>query len=166
MPKRKYEQYVFTDCLEEPNLPEHTNAKTGFSIRGARQIPGAHANFSWSLISKPMLLEKEFHTHGADEYLVFLGGDPTDWAGSFNAEIDFYMGEEREYFLITKPTTVFIPKGLAHTPLNFRKINKPLFFGMILLTPAFSKTMNGKVYTYDGPGYNGAPKTLDLDKLP
>ncbi len=166
MPKKKYEKYVFTDCLEAPTLPEHTIAKTGFSIRGARQIPGAGANFGWSLVSKPMLLEKIPHTHYADEYLVFLGGDPRDWAGSFDAEIDFYLGEEKEYYLINKPTTVFCPKGLAHTPLNFRIINKPVFFGVILLTPRFSKTQEGKTYSYDGPGYKGNPKTLNLDKLP
>ena len=166
MAKKKYEKYVFTDCLEKPNLPDHTNAKTGFSFRGARQIPGAGANFGWSLVSKPMLLEKAPHTHNADEYLVFLGHDPTDWAGSFDAEIDFYMGDEQEHYVITKPAMIFIPKDLPHTPLNFRKINKPVFFGVILQTPRFSKKMNGKVYSYDGPGYKGAPLTLDLDKLP
>lgn len=166
MAKKKYEKYVFTDCLEKPNLPDYTNAKTGFSFRGVRQIPGAGANFGWSLVSKPMLLEKAPHTHDADEYLVFLGHDPADWSGSFDAEIDFYMGDEQEHYIITKPTMIFIPKGLAHTPLDFRKINKPVFFGMILQTPRFSKTMKGKKYYYDGPGYKGAPLTLDLNKLP
>lgn len=166
MPERKYKRYVFTDCLEQPNLPDHTPAKTAFSFRGARQIPGANANFGWSLISKPMFLEKAPHTHEADEYMVFLGGDPMDWAGSFDAEIDFYMGEEQEYYLIDKPTTVFIPKGLPHTPLNFRKISRPLFFGVILLTPRFSKNMDGKTFTNDGSGYEEAPKIQNLDLLP
>lgn len=58
MAEKKYQKYVFSDCLEKPNLPDYTNAKTGFSFRGARQIPGAGSNFGWSLISKPMLLEK------------------------------------------------------------------------------------------------------------
>jgi hypothetical protein len=96
-----------------------------------------------------MLLEKAPHTLDADEYLVFLGHYPTDWEGSFDTEIDFYMGDEEEYHLINRPTTVFIPRGMAHTPLNFRVINKPVFFGVILETPRFTKTMNGKEYAYD-----------------
>ena len=167
MTKRKYEKYVFTDCLEKPNLPEHTNAKKRFTFRGARQIPGAKSFFGWNVYTKPMLLEKAPHTHDADEYLVFLGGDPTDWEGSFDAEIDLYMGDEEEYYLINKPTVIFIPKGLAHTPLNFRVINKPVMFGVILELPRFVKTMmNGKEWSYDGPGYGGNPETLDLDKVP
>jgi len=167
MTKKKYEKYVFTNCIEKPNLPGHTNAKTTFSFRGARQISGANANFGFGLTSKPLLLEKAPHKHDTDEYLVFLGGDPIDWAGSFDAEIDFYLGEEQEHYLITKPTTIFIPKGLWHTPLNFRVINKPVLFAMILLAPRFTKTMmSGEEYSYDGPGYKGAPLTLDLDKTP
>lgn len=166
MSQRKYEKYVFTDCLEKPNLPDHTNAKMKFAFRGARQIPGANSNFGWNVYTKPMLLEKASHIHDADEYLIFLGHDPTDWEGSFDAEIDLYMGDEEEYYLINRPTTVFIPKGMPHTPLNFRVLNKPVLFGVILETPRFVKTMNGKEYAYDGPSYNGNPETLDLDKIP
>lgn len=165
MADRKYSDYVLTDCIEEPNLPEHAGGPT-LSMRGARQIPGAGANFGWSLVVKPMLLEKRPHTHDADEYLIFSGRDLTDPRESFDAEIDLYMGAEEEHYVITEPTIVFCPKGFLHTPLNFRIINKPVFFSVFLQTPRFSKTQDGKVYSYDGPGYKGAPKTLDLDRLP
>ena len=74
----------------------------------------------------------------------------------------FAFGKEQEKYTITEPTLVFIPKGLLHTPLNFRKINKPLLFGKLLLNSRYTKTdENGKKSAYDGPGVNEAPKTID-----
>jgi len=77
------------------------------------------------------------------------------------------MGKEQELYTITEPTLVFIPKGFLHAPLEFRKINKPLFFGMLLLTPKYTMTdVDGNKISFDGPGVDGAPKTIDLSKLP
>lgn len=161
MAKKKYAQYLFSDFREESNLPAVATPQAYF--RGARQIPGANANFGWQLFVKPIFLEREPHTHSADEYLIFLGGTPPDLFANFDAEIDLFMGEEQEKYVITRPTIVFIPKDFPHTPLNFRIINKPVFFTALLLTPVFQKTMNGKEFTYDGPGVGGAPKMLDID---
>jgi hypothetical protein len=73
------------------------------------------------------------------------------------------MGEEQGKYTITQPTLVFIPKSFLHTPLNFRVINKPLLFGMLLLTPRYTKTeQDGKEYFYDGPGINVNPKSTDI----
>jgi hypothetical protein len=38
---------------------------------------------------------------------------------------------------------------------------------MLLLTPKFSLTgIDGKKVSFDGPGVNGAPKTIDSNKFP
>jgi mannose-6-phosphate isomerase-like protein (cupin superfamily) len=160
MSKKKYARYVFSDFKEDSNLPAVATPQAYF--RGARQIPGANANMGWQLFVKPVFLEREPHTHDADEYLIFLGGQLPDMFSSFDAEIDLCMGEEQEPYLINKPTIVFVPKGMPHTPLNFRKIVKPVFFTALLLTPKFTKTMNGKEYSYDGPGVGDAPKQIKL----
>jgi hypothetical protein len=98
-------------------------------FRGTRQIPGAGINMGWQLFTKPVLPEKEPHMHDADEYLVFLGSDPADWFSSFDAEIDLFLGEELEQYVIDKPTIVNIPPKLSHCPLNFRIMNKsPCFY--------------------------------------
>ena len=117
-------------------------------------------NMGWQLFTKPILLEKAPHTHNADEYLIFLGGQLPDLFSSFDAEIDFWMGKEQEKYTITKPTIIYIPKDMQHTPLDFRKINKPVLFSALLLTPKFTKTMDGKELSYDGPGVNGAAKMI------
>jgi hypothetical protein len=160
MAEGKYARYLFSDFKEDSNLPAVASPQAYF--RGARQIPGANMNMGWQLFTKPILLEKAPHTHNADEYLIFLGGELPDLFSSFDAEIDFWIGEEQEKYVITRPTIIYIPENLPHTPLDFRVINKPVLFSALLLTPRFTKTMAGKEYSYDGPGYGGAPKMISL----
>ncbi|HEX7475287.1 MAG TPA: hypothetical protein VF318_04915 [Dehalococcoidales bacterium] len=158
MTTKKYAKYLFSDFKEDSNLPSVQGPQAYF--RGARQIPGANMNMGWQLFTKPILLEKAPHTHNADEYLIFLGGQLPDLFSSFDAEIDFWMGKEQEKYTITKPAIIYIPKDMPHTPLDFRKINKPVLFSALLLTPKFTKTMDGKELSYDGPGVNGAAKMI------
>jgi hypothetical protein len=153
MAKKKYAKYVFSEFREEMNLPFMSKPQAYF--RGARQIPGAGVNMGWQLFIKPILLETEPHTHDADEYLIFLGNDPSDWFSSFDAEIDLFLGKEMEKYLINKPTVVYIPANFTHCPLEFRVINRPVLFTALLQTPIFTKTMKGKVYKFDGPDAKG-----------
>lgn len=154
MAKKKYEKLVFSGFEEHMDLP--FLAKTQAYFRGESQIPGANMNFGWQLFTKPVLLEKEPHTHDAHEYLIFLGHDTADFFSSFDAQIDLFLGEEMEKYLIDKPTVVYIPPKLVHCPLNFRIINKPVLFTALLQTPIFTKTMNGKEFTFKGPGPTGS----------
>ena len=156
MAESKYGQYFLTDFKEPSNLPAVAGPQAYF--RGASQITGANMNMGWQLFVKPMYLEREPHTHDADEYLIFLGGELPDLFSSFKAEIDFCIGEEQEEHLIDKPTIIFIPAGMVHCPLNFRKVDKPILFHAILLTPLFTKTMGGKEFSYDGPAVDGPIK--------
>jgi hypothetical protein len=154
MPELKYAKYLFSGFKEDSNLPAVAGPQAYF--RGARQIPGANMNMGWQLFTQPIFLEKEPHTHDVDEYLIFLGCQLPDLFSSFQAEIDFWIGEEMEKYVITRPTVIFIPKGLSHTPLNFRKLDKPVLFSALMLGPRFTKTMAGKEFAYDGPNYGGA----------
>ena len=150
MAKTKYGKYLLTDFQSTPPAyAAYAIEGPQWGMSGARSIPGASANFGGELFPKPILLEKEPHTHDADEYLLFMGGQLPDLFSNFDAEIDFWIGEEQEKYVITKPTIIFIPKGLLHTPLNFRKINKPVFFNVILMAPKFTKRINGELISFD-----------------
>jgi len=157
----KYDHFFLSDFKEPSNLPAVAGPQAYF--RGARQIPGANMNMGWQLFVKPIQLEREPHTHNVDEYLIFLGGELPDLFSSFEAEVDFCIGEEQEKHLINKPTIIFIPKGMVHCPLNFRKIVKPILFHAILLSHHFTKTMDGKEFIYDGPTAPGAKSPMRLD---
>jgi hypothetical protein len=153
MAKKKYDKLVFSGIKENMDLPFIARPQAYF--RGAHQIPGAGINLGWQLFIQPVLLEKEAHTHNTDEYLIFLGNDPADWFSSFDAQIDLFLGEEMEKYLIDRPTIVYIPSKMSHCPLNFRVLNRPVLFTALLQGPLFTKTMKGKEYSWKGPGADG-----------
>lgn len=63
------------------------------------------------------------HCHDFDEYIGFLGSDAKD-PFNLNAEIEMWLGDEAH--IITRSCVVHIPKGLYHTPVFVRKIDKPI----------------------------------------
>ena len=79
----------------------------------------------------------------------FLGGTFPN-VFDFDAEIEFTIGkigEDAETFTITKPTIIRVPAGVYHCPLNFKRIDKPVFFQAALMEPMF-----GGIYdTPEGP---------------
>jgi hypothetical protein len=81
------------------------------------------------------------HKHEFPQYLHFFSAN-TDDAIDFDAEIEITLGEEREKHIITSPTAVYVPAGLDHGPLNFKKINKPVLFVDIAVTGTYSRVGN------------------------
>lgn len=97
-------------------------------------------NFSllWNCITEPFLIAEEAHSHDFDQFLHFYGGNSMNIT-DFDAEVEFFIGEEGEKHIITEPTIVHIPKGLIHCPLNFKVVNKPVIFMNVALTPQYMK---------------------------
>ena len=92
-------------------------------------ILGNGGNFSMGLIylTQPFLMVKDAHVHEYDQFFCFVGGNPLN-INEFDAEVEMYLGQEREKFVITSPTSVYIPAGMVHCPLNFKRINKPVMY--------------------------------------
>lgn len=148
MAEKKYGKYVLTNFKENSTLPQIASPQAYF--RGGEQIPGANLNMGWQVFTQPIHLEKEPHTHDCDEYLIFLSAKLPD-GFDFKAEVEFHIGEEEEEFTIDKATIIYIPEGLVHCPLNFKRIDEPILFQAILLAPKFTKRMKGKEYVFDSP---------------
>jgi hypothetical protein len=98
------------------------------------------SNFSMVTIriTKPVEMEKTPHYHDFDMYLYFFSYDP-DNLDDLGAEIEMGFGKEREIHKITKPCSVYVPKGVIHCPLNFIKVTKPIFFVHPMLAPKYTK---------------------------
>jgi hypothetical protein len=47
--------------------------------------------------------------------------------------VEFSLGEEEEVQVITSTSFVWIPRGLAHGPLNIKTVNKPIMFMDIVM---------------------------------
>jgi len=89
-------------------------------------------------ITEPTLMEEFAHSHDFDMYLYFMSFDPNNM-GELGADIEIGLGEEREIYKITTPTTVYIPAGMIHCPLEFKRVDKPILFVHCTLASKYVK---------------------------
>lgn len=97
-------------------------------------------DIAFDVRTKPGQDDHEAHVHDVDEYLFLLGGDPTNYM-DFQAEVEICLGwgEDQETHIIDSATVVYIPAGLVHLPWNFKRVDKPIIVGHILLAPNFTQ---------------------------
>lgn len=84
-------------------------------------------SLSWWPISEPFEMVSETHSHDFDQFLIFVGGNVKNIV-DLGGEVELTLGEneqELEKFVFTTATAVYIPAGLLHCPLNFKKVNDP-----------------------------------------
>jgi hypothetical protein len=81
------------------------------------------------------------HKHDFDEYMLFLSSDYKD-IFNLGGIVELWMGGEKH--IITKSTTVFVPKGVFHGPLVFHQVDRP-----------FSYILTGNTLKYSRSGYDG-----------
>ena len=109
-----------TPKIAMPNPSAYVDSESHFGSK-------ANLSMAWRYIPEPMLFDRVPHSHRFDEFLCFLGGNLAN-IFDFDATIELYMGEEQELHLIERPTVVYIPAGLIHTPLTFKRAAKPVLF--------------------------------------
>jgi mannose-6-phosphate isomerase-like protein (cupin superfamily) len=148
-----YDHLFSTKLRENSMLPDIVPGPQAY-FRGDSDLPGAKINMGWQIFVKPYKLELESHHHDTDEYLFFLGSTFPDLVGSFDAEIEYFMGKEYERHVITQATVLYIPAGVEHNPCNIRRVGKPLFFTALALAPYF----NGVYQTMGYREFRGTAK--------
>ncbi|MCE5253986.1 MAG: hypothetical protein LLG45_07265 [Actinomycetia bacterium] len=62
------------------------------------------------------------HVHDYDEIVIHLGTDPDD-PEDLGGEIEFVL--DGRPFTIDKSSSVFVPKGVKHGPLTWRRFTRP-----------------------------------------
>ncbi|MEM2424929.1 MAG: hypothetical protein QXU81_08125 [Candidatus Bathyarchaeia archaeon] len=68
---------------------------------------------------------EEPHIHDVDEIIAFVGTNPDDpW--NLDSEIGLWLDDELH--VINRSSLVFIPRGLKHCPIRFKRIGRPLWF--------------------------------------
>ncbi len=131
MVERKYGKYVITHSIEE------VEPGPAINIIGERDF---NSDFSivYLPIRKPMVVESFPHKHDFDIYLTFLGFNP-DGLEDLGGEIEVFLGEEQEKYMITSPTSIYIPKGFIHSPTNIIKVDSPILLIHATLAPRYIK---------------------------
>jgi hypothetical protein len=134
MAEMKYGRYVI----------RHPVAKGGY---GPELIYTGETDYQSNLtmmflrITEPTLMEEKAHAHDFDMYLYFLSFE-ADHMEDLGADIEIGLGPEQEIHKITTPTSVFIPKGMVHCPLEFKRVSKPILFIHASLAPKYTKLPN------------------------
>jgi hypothetical protein len=82
------------------------------------------------------------HAHNYDELILHIGGDP-DNPEDLGGEIEIYVGGQPLVFDTT--TALFLPKGVKHGPLTWKRVSKPHIEMTIMLgTGDFAEANPGK----------------------
>ena len=134
MTEKKYGKYVMKPPIFK------SDKEVGISINFRDKVDFGEADFSmvWMLVTKPNIMEKVSHSHYFDQFLLFLGSNSMD-VEDFGAEIELSLGEEEEKHTINSPTVVYVPAGLIHNPINFKKVDKPIVFQEMMLARSYGK---------------------------
>ena len=76
------------------------------------------------------------HSHDYEEIVLHIGGDP-DNPDDLGGEIEYYVGGQPLTF--DKTTALYIPKGVKHGPIIWKKFRKPHIEMSIILGPGSTK---------------------------
>ena len=119
----KYDHLFCTRIKENSNIPDVVPGPQAY-FRGESVLPGAGMNMGWQLITKPYTMELESHHHDVDEYFILLGATLPDLVGSFDAEIELFLGQEYKKHTITQATVLYIRRGVEYKPLDIKRVRK------------------------------------------
>jgi hypothetical protein len=82
------------------------------------------------------------HSHDDyDEYVCFMGTNPED-PHDLGGEVEIWLDDEKH--MITKSSAVWIPKGLMHCPVYFRRVDRPIVYFSTAPSTTYSKDLPKK----------------------
>ena len=103
-------------------------------FRGHDSMPDSSLYASYRCYMKEAFVDRVANFHSEEEYLCFTGYDMVDPWGSFDAEIEFWIGQsldKLEKHMITEPTIVRIPPYYWHCPLEYKRVSKPVYLQVL-----------------------------------
>ena len=129
MGRAELEQYIRQDVQVPEEMAREMPKVTSpaLQLKSDQNFGNKNFRLGWCPVTTPWVMEKEPHRHDIDQFLLFIGGDLTNMV-DLGGEVELTLSEDGinlETFLFTRATWVFVPKGLYHCPLNFKKINDP-----------------------------------------
>jgi hypothetical protein len=129
MPETKYGKHIITELkpkVEAPWTPKfRLDELIPIIFLDSRIMEGAfYVESAWMLPPFANEIHGEEHSHDYDEVLAFFGSDPEN-PHDLNAEMELHIGGE--VHTVTKSCLIFIPKGTKHGPIDFKRIDRPIF---------------------------------------
>jgi hypothetical protein len=133
----KYDQYITTKCVKEiDKRPGHFLSST----RHLDTFGGGELNIDCIYVVEPHLMLTQPHKHEFGQYLNFFSANPED-PRDFDADVELTLGGDETY-VFSCPTSVYVPAGTLHGPLDFKRIGKPVLFLDIAATGKYARVGN------------------------
>jgi len=137
MSSTTYEDLISRNITKKSKHMQVKGPKIEFG--GEKLSGGTDLDISWYSPSEPFAMNDEIHTHEFDEFLCFLPGNPGN-LNEYQAEIEISLGKDGEKHVVADPAIIYLPRGLPHGRLSFKKVDKPVSYMKICLSPRYSTT--------------------------
>ena len=111
-----------------------------WAMSGENDFGGTNYSVGTSCLTQPFVMVEDTHSHDFDQILSFVNADRRE-PKDFHAEIEITIGESEEKlekYLIDYAACVYIPAGTLHGPVNIKKVDQPIIFTDITLSPTHS----------------------------
>ena len=139
MADTKYGKYIQREAVRtEMNIPKRETFPFVYVERELWKGLDVNCNFAVSCVAEPYVMPDPPHSHDFDEFLYFIGSDP-DNPEDLGAVVEVALGEEWEKHTFTRTSILYFPAGLHHAPINVKKVDRPFFFGHVMLSPEYKK---------------------------
>jgi hypothetical protein len=128
MAKTKYGRYLIKTPLREADATVPAEVKgreePTMTYMSNALVPGCNVYLEFGWIwdvpdPNPYIPE---HSHDYDEIVLHIGSDFKN-PESLGAEIEFVVGGEP--LIIDKTSALFVPKGVKHGPLTWKRVDRP-----------------------------------------
>jgi hypothetical protein len=138
----KYQKYVLKEPKVNPPVRKLAENPTfGLSEELMSGFARLDCNFNFVAHLAPHVLFDPPHQHDCDEILFFIGTDPEN-PNDLGGEMEIALGDEWEKHVINTPAIICIPKGLPHCPVYVRRVDRPFYFGHLLLAAKYNNVAN------------------------
>jgi hypothetical protein len=104
-----------------------------------KSVHGLNVHIRYGSYSKtgPMAAESGgLHKHDFDQLCLWMGADMNNLL-DLGAEIEVYLGEEMERYMVTTPTAIVVPNGMPHFPAIIKSLDRKFQYMEISLAPEF-----------------------------
>jgi hypothetical protein len=95
-------------------------------------VPGSHTYIEtgWAIAMPEPATHIYEHVHDYDEIVIHMGADPNNQE-DLGGEVDFYV--DGQPLTINTTSAVFVPRGVKHGPITWKKFVRPHFQLTIML---------------------------------
>lgn len=135
MPDGRWDKYIVTEPKFVTELANHDFTKvSGFTFPDEVYIDGDLVKEANSWLDLVWVWDRTvprelpgLHTHPFAEIVLLIGSDPKSLR-DLGGEVEWGMGsgEDAATYTLTSTTAIYVPNGVPHGPLVFKRVDRPI----------------------------------------